>query len=74
MAVRRVRGSPPGHGIDIETNQPVDLVAAGIVDPARIVRSTLEIAASVARTCLRAEVIIANPPSLRRAAGPRSRS
>ncbi len=67
MAVRGVRSSPRGHGIDIETNQPVDLVQAGIVDPARIVRSTLEIAASVARTCLRAEVIIANQPSPRRA-------
>ena len=49
IAVRRVRGSPPDHGIDIETDQPVDLVAAGIFDPAKIVRSTLEIAASVAR-------------------------
>jgi chaperonin GroEL len=67
MAVRQVLTSPAGHGIDIETNQPVDLVEAGIFDPARIVRSTLEIAASVARACLRAEVIIANPPSPRRA-------
>jgi len=67
MAVRSVRDAPLGHGIDIETNQPVDLVEAGIFDPARIVRSTLEIAASVARSCLRAEVIIAHPPSPRRA-------
>ncbi len=66
LAVRRVRGSPPGHGIDIETDQPVDLVAAGIFDPAKIVRSTLEIAASVSRSCLRADVMIANPPTLRR--------
>ena len=66
LAVRRVRSSPPDHGIDIETNQPVDLVAAGIFDPAKIVRSTLEIAASVARSCLRADVMIANPPTLRR--------
>lgn len=66
LAVRRVRSSPPDHGIDIETNQSVDLVAAGIFDPAKIVRSTLEIAASVARSCLRADVLIANPPTLRR--------
>ncbi|MBA3263601.1 MAG: chaperonin GroEL [Thermoleophilaceae bacterium] len=65
LAVTRVRSMPPDHGLDIETDRQVDLVSAGIFDPAKIVRSTLEIAASVARACLRADVIIANQPSPR---------
>ena len=70
VTVARVRAAPPGHGIDMETDRPVDLVAAGIFDPAKVVRSTLEIAASVARACLRTEAIVAHRPTPR----PRRRS
>ncbi len=65
VAVARVRGLPPGQGLDMETGQPVDLVAAGIFDPTKIARSTLEIAASVARACLRADAVIAHQPTPR---------
>lgn len=65
VAVARVRAAPQGHGIDMETDRPVDLVAAGIFDPAKIVRSTLEIAASVARACLRTDAIVAHQPTPR---------
>ena len=65
VAVARVRGLPPGHGLDMETGDPVDLVAAGIFDPTKIARSTLEIAASVARACLRADAVIAHRPAPR---------
>lgn len=65
VAVARVRSSRQGHGLDMETERPVDLVAAGIFDPTKIVRSTLEIAASVARACLRADAIIAHQPTPR---------
>jgi chaperonin GroEL len=64
VAVDRVRGLPSGHGLDMETGRDVNLPAAGIFDPAKIVRSTLEIAASVARACLRADAIIAHRPSM----------
>jgi chaperonin GroEL len=63
VAVARVRSSPRGHGLDIRSGRSVDLVSAGVFDPTKIVRSTLEIAASVARACLRADAIIANPPT-----------
>jgi chaperonin GroEL len=65
VSVARVRAAPDGHGIDMETGGAVDLVAAGIFDPTKIVRSTLEIAASVARACLRADAIIAHQPTPR---------
>jgi chaperonin GroEL len=65
IAVTRVRSSPPGHGLDIRSGRLVDLVSAGVFDPTKIVRSTLEIAASVARACLRADAIIANQPTPR---------
>jgi chaperonin GroEL len=65
LAVARVRRLPHGHGLDIQSDREVDLVSAGIFDPAKIVRSTLAIAASVARASLRADVIIANQPTPR---------
>jgi chaperonin GroEL len=65
IAVTRVRNSPPGHGLDIRSGRLVDLVSAGVFDPTKVVRSTLEIAASVARACLRADAIIANQPTPR---------
>jgi chaperonin GroEL len=65
VAAARVRGLPPGHGLDMETGRPVDLLAAGIFDPTRIARSTLEIAASVARACLRTDAVIAHRPAPR---------
>jgi chaperonin GroEL len=65
IAVTRVRSSPPGHGLDIRSGRLVDLVSVGVFDPTKIVNSTLEIAASVARACLRSDAIIANPPTPR---------
>lgn len=64
-AVARVRAAPEGHGIDMETDGPVDLVAAGIFDAAKILRSTLEIAVSVVRACLRTDAIVAHQPTPR---------
>jgi chaperonin GroEL len=65
VTVARVRAASHGHGIDMETGRTVDLVAAGIFDPAKIVRSTLEIAVSVARSCVRADAIVAHRPTPR---------
>jgi chaperonin GroEL len=63
VAVARVRAAPHGHGIDMETDRSVDLVQAGIFDPAKVLCSTLEIAASVARACLGTDAIVAHRPS-----------
>jgi chaperonin GroEL len=65
VAVARVRALPAGHGLDLESGRPVDLVAAGIYDPTKIARSTLEIAASVACACLGADAVVAHRPSPR---------
>lgn len=65
VAVARVRSLPLGHGLDMESDRPVDLVAAGIFDPTKIACATLEIAASVARACLRADAVVAFQPTPR---------
>jgi chaperonin GroEL len=65
VAVARVRALPVGHGLDVERARAVDLVDAGIFDPTKVACSTLEIAASVARVCLGADVVIAHKPTSR---------
>jgi chaperonin GroEL len=62
VAVRDVSEAPFGHGLDIERRELRDLIDAGIFDPVKVVCSTLEIASSIARTCLRSEAIIAERP------------
>ena len=62
MAVARVKGSPADHGLDVNTDRLVDLFSAGICDPANVVCSTLEIAVSVAGTCVLTDGMIAHPP------------
>jgi chaperonin GroEL len=55
--IERVRGLAPREGLDAATGEYRDLVAAGIVDPTRVVRSALENAASIAKTLLLAESV-----------------
>ena len=46
--IEKVRNLPAGHGLDAATGEYVDLVKAGIVDPAKVTRSALQNAASIA--------------------------
>jgi chaperonin GroEL len=62
LAAARVRGAPPGHGLDVERDELVDLTAVGIIDPAELVCSTIEIATSMAGVCLLSELIVAARP------------
>ena len=62
LAVARARAAPAGHGLDVERDELVDLRAAGIVDPAELVCSTIEIATSMAGVCLLSELIVAAHP------------
>ncbi|MDX6721612.1 MAG: chaperonin GroEL [Solirubrobacteraceae bacterium] len=62
VAVEQVAVAPFGHGLDVARREPCDLVASGIFDPVKVVCSSLEIAASIARTCLRSEAIICDRP------------
>ncbi|MCS7227807.1 MAG: chaperonin GroEL [Endomicrobia bacterium] len=52
----------PNYGFDAEKGEYVDMMKAGIVDPAKVVRSALENAASVAGYLLTADVIITEIP------------
>ncbi len=62
VVVERVRTEKPGHGLNAATGEYVDLLAEGIVDPARVTRSALENAASIAALVLTTEATIVDKP------------
>jgi chaperonin GroEL len=51
-----------GFGLNAATGEIVDLVAAGVIDPAMVTRSALQNAASIAKNILITEAIIAEMP------------
>src|SRR5213076_3036208 len=62
VVVERVRTLGAGHGLDAQTGEYVDLLAAGIIDPAKVTRSALQNAASIAALFLTTEVVVADKP------------
>jgi chaperonin GroEL len=62
VVVNDVRNAPKGHGLNAETGEIVDLVAAGIIDPAMVTRSALQNAASIGKNILTTEAIVAEMP------------
>jgi chaperonin GroEL len=62
VAVAKVRELPFGQGLDAETGEYRDLVAAGIVDPVKVARSAVANAASIAGLMLTTETLIADKP------------
>ena len=62
VIVNDVRNAKKGHGMDAETGKIVDLVSAGIIDPAMVTRSALQNAASIAKNILTTEAIVAEMP------------
>jgi chaperonin GroEL len=62
VVVNDVRKSKNGWGLNAATNQIVDLVAAGVIDPAMVTRSALQNAASIAKNILTTEAIVAEVP------------
>src|SRR5690349_10991101 len=60
--VNDVRRADKGQGLDAATGEIVDLVAAGIIDPAMVTRSALQNAASIAKNILTTEAIVAEVP------------
>ncbi len=60
VIVSKVRESEPGVGFNALTEEYVDMVAAGILDPAKVTRSALQNATSVASTLLTTESVVAN--------------
>ena len=60
VIINKVRESKPGVGFDAYNEEYVDMVAAGILDPAKVTRSALQNATSVASTLLTTESVVAN--------------
>ena len=58
----RVSGLPNGHGLNAATGEYGDLIAQGILDPAKVTRSALQNAASIAGLFLTTEVVVAEKP------------
>ena len=59
VVVNEVRKAKKGHGLNADTGEIVDLVAAGVIDPAMVTRSALQNAASIAKNILTTEAIVA---------------
>ncbi len=62
VVVEKVRHLEPGWGLNAATGEYVDLVAAGIIDPAKVTRSALQNAASIAALFLTTEAVVADKP------------
>ena len=59
VIVNKVRESDPGVGFDAYAEEYVDMVSKGILDPAKVTRSALQNATSVASTLLTTESVVA---------------
>ena len=62
MVAEKVRGLGPGEGLNAATGEYGDLIAAGIIDPAKVTRSALQNAASIAALFLTTEAVVADKP------------
>lgn len=60
VIINKVKESPVGVGFDALNDEYVDMVSAGILDPAKVTRSALQNATSVASTLLTTESVVAN--------------
>ena len=62
VIVERLKKEAVGFGYDAATGEWVDMIKAGIVDPAKVTRSALQNAASVAAMFLTTEAVVADKP------------
>ncbi len=60
VIINKVKESPVGTGYDAYKEEYVDMIKAGILDPAKVTRSALQNATSVASTLLTTESLVAN--------------
>ncbi|MDX3853805.1 chaperonin GroEL [Streptomyces sp. AK02-01A] len=70
VVVEKVRNLTVGHGLNAATGEYVDMIAEGIIDPAKVTRSALQNAASIAALFLTTEAVIADKPEKAGAAAP----
>ena len=63
VVVEKVKAaSAPSQGFDAETNEYVDMIKAGIIDPTKVERVALQNAASIASLLLTTEALITDAP------------
>ena len=62
VVAEKVRGLEAGFGLNAATGEYVDMIAEGIIDPAKVTRSALQNAASIAALFLTTEAVVADKP------------
>lgn len=60
VVLERVKGLPEGHGFNAATEEYVNLIEAGIIDPAKVARAAIQNSASVSALILTTEVVVAD--------------
>uniref|UniRef100_UPI0025934DE1 chaperonin GroEL n=2 Tax=uncultured Arsenicicoccus sp. TaxID=491339 RepID=UPI0025934DE1 len=70
VVAEKVRNLTPGEGLNAASGEYVDMIKAGIIDPAKVTRSALENAASIAALFLTTEAVIADKPEKAAPAAP----
>ena len=68
VIVEKVRGLETGFGLNAATGEYVDMIKSGIIDPAKVTRSALQNASSIAALFLTTEAVIADKPEPKPAA------
>ncbi|GGO62160.1 60 kDa chaperonin 2 [Microbacterium nanhaiense] len=63
VVAAKVAELPSGQGLNAATGEYVDMLAAGIIDPAKVTRSALQNAASIAGLFLTTEAVVAEKPA-----------
>jgi chaperonin GroEL len=69
VVAEKVKNLPLGEGLNAATGEYVDMMATGIVEPAKVTRSALENAASIAALFLTTEAVVADKPEKATAGG-----
>src|SRR3954452_11885696 len=62
VVAEKVRNLPAGQGLNAANGEYVDMIASGIIDPAKVTRSALQNAASIAALFLTTEAVVADKP------------
>ena len=69
MIVEKVKNRKGAHGLNAATGEYEDLVKAGVIDAAKVTRSALQNAASIAALFLTTEAVVADKPEEKGAGG-----
>jgi chaperonin GroEL len=70
VVVEHIKALPKNHGYNALTGEYIDMIGAGIVDPAKVTRSALQNAASIASMVLTTEAMVTEKPEPKQATPP----